>query len=223
MRNFEDALKLVLFLSNEVGKLRKSRKDYLNSDLNPADKAEKVEKLDTQLKQVENERLEVLQGLVRYPPHFIDHAKAIGDFDKATPCAKSVFIMTKYPDGKNPKLDAQLKNVIETVRAAVIARGYHAHLAAEKKLHPNLWENVECHMLACTRGIAIVEDRFNPKLNPNVAMEWGWMRAMRKPVLFLVERTMAVGPVDVAGLIKGQFDWLAPEVDIPKLINGELP
>jgi hypothetical protein len=42
-------------------------------------------------------------------------------------------------------------------------------------------------MLARSRGIAIVEDRFNPNLNSNVAMEWGWMRAMNKPVLYLVE------------------------------------
>jgi predicted nucleotide-binding protein len=77
-------------------------------------------------------------------------------------------------------------------------------------------------MLACARGIAIVEDKFNPKLNSNVAMEWGWMRAMRKPVLYLVENTVAVVPADVAGLIQSRFDWKNPQGDIPALVAKEL-
>ena len=38
------------------------------------------------------------------------------------------------------------------------------------------------------RGIAIVEDKYLPELNPNVAMEWGWMRGMGRNVLYLVEK-----------------------------------
>jgi hypothetical protein len=189
MRSFEDALKLVLVQSNEVGKLRRWRKEYLNSDLNPADKAEKIDKLDAQLKQAESDRLEVLKYLVRYPPHFIGYAPAIQQFDPE----KSVFVMTKYPDGADSQLDRQLQQVIDTVQDAVKKCGYFPYLAVNKKLHPNLWENVEAHMLACARGIAIVEDRFNPKLNPNVAMEWGWMRAMQRPVLYL-DAVMGLAP-----------------------------
>ncbi len=85
-----------------------------------------------------------------------------------------------------------------------------------------LRENIECHMLACSHGIAIVENQFEPELNPNVAMEWGCMRAMRKPVLYLVEKSMEVAPADVAGLIKERFDWLNPQADIPELVNNYL-
>jgi nucleoside 2-deoxyribosyltransferase len=115
--------------------------------------------------------------------------------------------------------------VINTVKDAVKAKAYHPLLAAETKLHPNLWENVECQMLACPRGIAIVEDRFNPKLNPNVAMESGWMRAMKKPVLYLVEKAVPASqsPADVMGLISSRFDWDNPEADIPRLIAEDLP
>jgi hypothetical protein len=63
-----------------------------------------------------------------------------------------------------------------------------------------------------------VESKFKPELNPNVAMEWGWMRAMRKPVLYLVEKD-AKPPADVAGLIKARFDWLNPKADIPRLVT----
>ena len=226
MRNYEDALKLVLALSREMLKLKGTRKEYLNSGLNAADKADKVDKVDDQLAQVEKERLDVLHDLVLLPPHHLQYGQLLEQFNqvlKGKPYERRVFIMTKYSDGANAQLDAQLKTVIDTVKDAVRARGYHPQLAAETKLHPNLWENIECQMLACGRGIAIVEDRFNPKLNPNVAMEWGWMRAMKKPVLYLVEKSVAQMPADVAGLISSRFDWDDPKADIPQLIAQDLP
>jgi hypothetical protein len=226
VRNYEDALKLVLALSREMLKLKGTRKEYLNSGLNAADKADKVDKVDDQLAQVEKERLDVLHDLVLLPPHHLQYGQLLEQFNqvlKGKPYERRVFIMTKYSDGANAQLDAQLKTVIDTVKDAVRARGYHPQLAAETKLHPNLWENIECQMLACGRGIAIVEDRFNPKLNPNVAMEWGWMRAMKKPVLYLVEKSVAQMPADVAGLISSRFDWDDPKADIPQLIAQDLP
>jgi predicted nucleotide-binding protein len=70
----------------------------------------------------------------------------------------------------------------------------------------------------------LVEDRFNTKLNPNVAMEWGWMRVMGKPVLYLVEKLVPPAhlPADLAGLIKSRFDWDNPQADIPLLVTEEL-
>lgn len=228
MRSYEEALKLLLALSSEMVKLNRTRKEYLNSGLNAADKAEKVDKLDDQLAQVEKERINVLHDLVLFPPHHLQYAQLIEQFNQklkgqGKPYERRVFIMTKYCDGANVQLDAQLQTVIDTVKAAVVAHGYHPQLAAETKLHSNLWENVECQMLACGRGIAIVEDRFNRKLNPNVAMEWGWMRAMKKPVLYLVEKSVEQVPADVAGLIKSRFDWDNPQVNIPQLVGQDLP
>lgn len=228
MRNYEDALKLLLALSSEMTKLNRTRKEYLNSGLNAADRAEKVDRLDHQLALVEKERIDVLHDLVLFPPHHLQYAQLLEQFDQTLkgqgkPYERRVFIMTKYCDGANAQLDAQLQTVIDTVKAAVVARGYHPQLAAETKLHQNLWENVECQMLACGRGIAIVEDRFNPKLNPNVAMEWGWMRAMKKPVLYLVEKSVAQVPADVAGLIQSRFDWDTPQATIPQLVAQDLP
>lgn len=132
-------------------------------------------------------------------------------------------MLADVSNGNDALLDEQLQKVIDTVTASVAARGYHPQLASQTKLHANLWENLECQMLACGRGIAIVEDRFNPKLNPNVAMEWGWMRAMKKPVLYLVEKSVAYVPADVAGLINSRFDWNDPQATIPQLVAQDLP
>jgi hypothetical protein len=45
--------------------------------------------------------------------------------------------MTKYCNGADPLLDAQLQTVIDTVKHSVVGCGYHPQLAAEIKLHSN--------------------------------------------------------------------------------------
>jgi hypothetical protein len=227
MRSYEDALNLIVALSSQMARLERSRRDWERSDLNPADRDEKVRRVDIEVEMLEKDRMDVLQDLVKFPPHHLQYAALLEKFRETTttPYRLRVFIMTKYCDGADAKLDAQLQNVINTVKAAVQAEAYHPYLAAETKLHDNVWENVECLMLACARGIAIVENRFNPKLNPNVAMEWGWMRAMKKPVLYLIEKAVTAEQIqpDVMGLIRSRFDWDNPEADIPRLIAEDLP
>lgn len=222
MRSSEDALKLIVWLSSEIATLDKKRKEW--PDLNAADRAEKLRMLDFQFEQYERERMDVLEDLVQFPPQHLQYREKLEQANKEMgPYRMRVFIMTKYPDGADAKLDAQLKTVINTVKDAVKAKHYHPYLASDKAWHHNVWENVEFYMLACARGIAIVEDRFNPKLNPNVAMEWGWMRAMKKDILYLVEKGAKETPADIMGLIKGRFDWDNPEADIPRLIAENLP
>jgi hypothetical protein len=227
MRTYAEALNLIVANSKELDKLDRARKELLRRQLNAADRADKLFSLDWQFKGLEKGQMDVLQDLVQFPPHYLEYNALLEKFSEAiqVPYRLRVFIMTKYCDGADAKLDAQLQTVINTVKDAVRARAYHPQLAAETKVHPNLWENVECQMLGCARGIAIVEDRFNPKLNPNVAMEWGWMRAMRKPVLYLVEKAVPPEqtPADVMGLIRSRFDWDNPEADIPRLIAEDLP
>jgi hypothetical protein len=227
VRNYEQALNLILVLSRDMAKLDKTRKEYLRGGLGANDMSDKLDRLDKEFKQLGNDRMEVLRDLVLFPPHHFHYSALLDQFSqqlKDNPYQRRVFIMTKYPDRNDANLDAQLEIVIATVKAAVTAAGYHPQLAGETKLHPNLWENIVCQMLACGRGIAIVENRFNPKLNPNVAMEWGWMRAMEKPVLYLVEKAIpdAEIPADVKGLIMSRFDWDNPPADIPGLVAAEL-
>jgi nucleoside 2-deoxyribosyltransferase len=75
----------------------------------------------------------------------------------------------------------------------------------------DVWSNVELYLLGCRYGVAIVEGRYKPELNPNVAMEWGWMRGLGKDVLFLVEkRAHKYVRADWSGLIRQEFSWNAP-------------
>jgi hypothetical protein len=228
MRSLEEALQLVLAQQKSIAKLQRDLKDNQNASLNAADKAERLAQIGQQIRQTEGAQIRALEDLVNFPPHRLGYRPMLDAFEQklralGQPAEKRVFIMTKYPDGKNPALDQQLQAVIDAVRNAVKARGYHPQLATDDKLHPNLWENIEIQMLGCGRGLAIVEDRFNTKLNSNVAMEWGWMRAMNKPVTYLVEQGIEQAPADVAGLIKSRFKWDDPLGSIPALVAAELP
>jgi hypothetical protein len=128
--------------------------------------------------------------------------------------------MTKFPDPKSSSpADAQLTAVIQEVRNAVQGCGFVARIASDNQYHPILWDNVELYLLGCRRGIAIVEDKYLPELNPNVAMEWGWMRGMGRNVLYLVEKDFKKQRADWGGLIERTFDWASPQADIKAAVE----
>ncbi len=166
-----------------------------------------------------------IEHLLRYPPFHDRHLTLIDQFHEKTqqsekkPFDKSVFIMTKFPerDAKGqPKsaADQELLAVIEAVRSAVAASGFVPRLASDQEFHQMLWENVELYLLGCARGIAILESRYKPELNPNVAMEWGWMRGMGKEVFMLVEASFTYLRADWGGLLEHEFPWDNPDVAI---------
>ena len=71
--------------------------------------------------------------------------------------------------------------------------------------------------------IAIVEDKYIPELNPNVAIEWGWMTGMGREVLYLREQGFGHERADWTGLINYTFDWKDPRQGIESAVNKFLP
>ena len=135
-----------------------------------------------------------------------------------------VFIMTKFPDPQDAKPEGtQLQKVIDGVKDAVIARGYMPRIAWEKDYKPWLFGNVELFLFGCARGIAIVEDKYIPELNPNVAIEWGWMTGMGRDVLYLREAGFKHQRADWTGLINYTFDWNNPKPGIDLAVGKFLP
>ena len=173
----------------------------------------RVVRLRRELGACRNEMEELVNLLLRVPPWHTRHRNALGAFHREGDFDRSVFIMCKFPEG-NGELDRQLQGIIDLVRNGLVRRGYTPRLATGARFHQWLWDEVEVHLLGCSTGIAIVEDRYRPELNPNVAMEWGWMRAMGKRVHFLQERQFAHGRADFAGLRSWGFEWEGPEPGI---------
>jgi hypothetical protein len=135
-----------------------------------------------------------------------------------------VFIMTKFPDRSDGKHEGQqLEAVIKGVQEAVKARGYKPRMAWEKDYTRWLFGNVELFLLGCARGIAIVEDKYIPELNPNVAIEWGWMTGIGRDVLYLREQGFKHARADWDGLIHYPFDWKDPKPGIDLAANKFLP
>lgn len=75
-------------------------------------------------------------------------------------------------DPKFP-IDVQLAEVNEAVKKCVTESARSSRLASDAEQHEWLWDNVGLYMLGYGKEIAIVEDKYKPELNPNVAKEWG--------------------------------------------------
>lgn len=172
---------------------------------------------------------EVLHRFALFPDRHAQHFERL-DRDFYPKCPEgnqatfdsSVFIMTKFPVPGDEQAD-RLQAVIDLTRQAIVARGYQALLAADQQFHAWIWSNVEIFLLGCARGVAIVEDRYLPELNPNVAMEWGWMRGMGRDVLFLREAGFVSDRADWSGLISYPFTWNDPRPGIEAGLAKFLP
>lgn len=184
-----------------------------------------LERLEENLRAYRSAVREQLESCLRYPPGHVRHFSLLEQFHEIAPFEKSVFIMTKYPEGDR-EVDRELRSLIDCVKFVVKTFGCVPRLANERNYHDQLWDNVELCLLGSSRAIAIVEDKCMSELNPNVAMEWGWMRCLRRPVLYLVEESFDKDRADWSGLIKAPFAWpgAAKEVEaaVARLFKEEV-
>ncbi|WP_234124871.1 hypothetical protein [Clostridium hydrogenum] len=116
---------------------------------------------------------------------------------------KNIFIMTRFVPGNKllEKLDTELRNVL-------ISQGFNP-IRADDKMYMkdrNLWNNVCVYMLCCKFGIAILEDRIVNEFNPNVALEYGFMRALNKQTLMLSDSGFRNLRADIIGTLRENFD-----------------
>ena len=207
----------------ELARLEKDRIEVASSPMPAAWKAEQDQELQARIDGQRRWIEKVLLTFVDFPPRHMRHEQPLGEFNKAASFEDSVFIITKFPNTKNPtELDNQLGAVIQLVRDAVAGCKLVPRVASDAQYHNALWDNVELYLLGCKRGIAIVEDKYLPELNPNVAMEWGWMRGMGRNVLYLIEKDFRRHRADWGGLIERSFDWGNPGPDIKTAVEDWL-
>jgi hypothetical protein len=128
---------------------------------------------------------------------------------------QNVFIMTRFQPG-----NTTLEILDKTIRRALESRGLVGH-RADDRCYPNdrnLWDNVCTYMFCCKFGIAVLEDIIVDEFNPNVALEYGFMRALGKPTLLLKERRLKPR-ADILGTIWEEFDILNIEITIQGAIE----
>ena len=98
---------------------------------------------------------------------------------------RNVFVIMSF--------DPQLRETYDAIQTSLHANGYTA-LRADMKTYGDarqLWDNLITYMQGCNNGIAVLEDRSANEFNPNVALEYGFMRALGKQVLLLKDRQFA--------------------------------
>jgi hypothetical protein len=223
MREMDEILEDLWAKRTEYKKMVEQRDSLSATTPNQAMRDELSKTVQKFIDQKNAEIKAVVAELVRWPPHKHEHFDKLDDFFTHHSYEKSVFIMTKYPENP-PKsaLDTQLQAVIDLVKDAVTTQGYTPLLASEKRYHPELFRNIEVYLLGCSKAIAIVESKHTNELNPNVTMEWGWLRASDRQVLYLVERGFDKARADIGGLIEDYFDWNNPKPGVDAAVKAFL-
>jgi len=216
LTQLEQFFRFIQTAQTQLAELR--RENYLDDEMYEQQRITFAQ----QIRAYRNQMAGVLTLLCRYPPQHDRHFRRLAEFHKEGSFEQSVFIMTKFPDGADPE-SARLSTLIDIVKNAVTARGYIPRIALGQNYHRWLFDNVELFLLGCARGVAIVEDKYLPELNPNVALEWGWMVGMGRDVLFLREQGFTHARADWAGLITATFDWMDPQPGVSAAMTTFLP
>jgi hypothetical protein len=134
---------------------------------------------------------------------------------------QNIFIMTRLAEHSG------LNQAIASIVGWLKENGCAGLKANDKTYYVGdrvLWNNVCTYMIGCSKGIAILEDIVKSDFNPNIALEYGFMRALNKPVLILADRRFDKISADVMGILYERFDLMRPETAKPAISNwlGEI-
>lgn len=128
---------------------------------------------------------------------------------------KNVFLMTRFQPGNET-----LEQIDRLIRGKLASASLVGHRADDRcyTSDRSLWDNVCTYMQCCSRGIAVLEDIIVEEFNPNVALEYGFMRGLGKPVLLLKERRFRPR-ADILGTLWEEFDILRLDQTVPSAID----
>lgn len=139
-------------------------------------------------------------------PRGYEHlAQSVQEFRNDYPYERSVFVMMKFPDGLDEAHAKLVNRIFEVIDSALRAYGLVARRADLRQYEPDLWNNLCVYMLSCQYGLAVLEDHGANEMNPNVALEYGFMRALNKEVGLLREEKFKHDRADLIGKLVKPF------------------
>jgi nucleoside 2-deoxyribosyltransferase len=145
-----------------------------------------------------------IMGDFYIPPGYQFLAEECARFFKDHPhYERNILIMTRFVPGNKllEELDTELRTVLKSYGLEPVR--------ADDKMYMrdrNIWNNVCIYLICCKYGIAILEDRVADEFNPNVALEYGFMRALNKPTLLLADVGFRNLRADIIGTLREHFD-----------------
>lgn len=116
---------------------------------------------------------------------------------------QNVFIMTRFDAGNRllVELDVELRKALRDRGLNPVRADDRMYMADR-----NLWNNVCVYMLCCQQGVAVLENRIAEEFNPNVALEYGFMRALNRRTLLLADSGFRHLRADIIGTLRETFD-----------------
>jgi hypothetical protein len=149
---------------------------------------------------------------VGQPP--VEIQESLGRFKIDHPDANKVaFIMMQFGQTRAHT------EIMQAVRTGLRKHGIEGVRADDKRYHDHTFFNVLTYLHGCAMGMAIYERIETQTYNPNVALEVGYLFAMRKPVCLLKDETLAMLPADLVGHLYDPFDPQDPAGTIPALVS----
>jgi nucleoside 2-deoxyribosyltransferase len=128
-------------------------------------------------------------------------SESIERFRKDHPTPQKVaFIMMRFGRTKAHH------EIVTSLRDELALHGIKAVRADDKDYHDDLFSNILTFIYGCSFGIAVFERIEEEEFNPNVALEVGYLMALRKPVLLLKDRTLKNLTTDLIGKLYKTFD-----------------
>jgi hypothetical protein len=146
---------------------------------------------------------------------------------------KNVFIAMRFRPGKH------FIEIHGAIKAALAKFGLNG-LRADDKTYPSdgdLWNNICVYMMGCKFGVCVFEEIDERDFNPNVPLEYGFMRAMNRQVLLLKDMRMPKLPSDMTGKLYRHFDtynitatideqigqWAERDLSLSRILSGASP
>ena len=145
------------------------------------------------------------------PPEIIE---SLRKFKRDHPEPKrAAFIMMRFGSTQG-HLD-----IADGIRQALSTLKITALRADEKSYHDDLFSNVLTYIYGCQFGIAVFERLESNDFNPNVSLEVGYMKALKKDVCLLKDQTLQALQTDLVGKLYHSFNPQDPKRTIPLVLN----
>ncbi len=141
------------------------------------------------------------------PPALV---RPLQSFQADHPFDTNVFGMTRFPDAKAGTADP-VGRALAIVREVCAESGLEFHLASDRAIVDDLWDNVTAHMWACRYGVAFFEDRVDRGLNHNLLIEVGAMIMSGRRCALLKDGSIEKLPTDFVGMIYKSVDLSVEE------------
>ncbi len=135
----------------------------------------------------------------------------------------SVFLMMPF------KSDMEYRVLTEEIKRVCKDNGFTAFRVDDPFRSPfdGLWDNIVANMLSCRYGISVyvsekvhdsIEDEPRFFHNPNVAIEYGFMKSRGKRVLILKDRKSKT-PSDIQGFVWRPFELKNPDKTVAPVLG----